>query len=365
MATMTNSKLPTLHGTLFAPRALVPVSVSRATVNLHPVIDPGMPVEECAHAFQVNKTALVSAPVNLRVQLDALGQQLDLAATVGGIRNDWLRFFQDSWCDFNRLAILSFHNDTGGQIQDTTTAADAAILLPVINGNLANCRRANVKFVRVQITLDFRSLVSVEPPGITTLQVEYYIELPLTSRAMVNGAGAGYNLVTFLGADDLRTLQSAEVQATILDQTLQDGPYDLQPASFNLTTARTDGALLQSAIEGKILHLAYATICNTLFLELCSGYSNQPHAALDHIRQVHYNQDGNQVVRSVQAYFQQMMNALRPFSSQREFPISVCQKFQDGLDPRLITGFRRFFPDHSVIRLLVATHQRKILQQML
>jgi hypothetical protein len=246
MATMTDSKLPTSHGTPFALCALVPVSIGCATVNLYPVIDPGMPVEERAHAFKVKKTALASVPIDLRVQLDVLGQQLNLAATVDGVCDDWLRFFQDSWCDFSRLAILSFHNDTGGQIQDTTTTADAAILLPVINRNLANCCQANVKFVRVQITLDFRSLVSVKPPGITTLQVEYYIELPLTSQAMVNGAGAGYNLVTFDGADDLCTLQSPEVQATILNQTLQDGPYDLQPASFNLTTARTDGALLRS-----------------------------------------------------------------------------------------------------------------------
>ncbi len=155
----------------------------------------------------------------------------------------------------------------------------------------------------MQITLNFSLLVSVEPPGITTLWVEYYIKLPQTSRAMVNGAGAGYNLVMYHGADDLRTLQSAGVQATILNLTLQDGPYDLQPASFNLTTTRTDSALLRSTIKGKILRLAYATICNTLFLKLCPGYSNQPHAALDHIRQVHYDRDGNHVVSSLQAYF--------------------------------------------------------------
>jgi hypothetical protein len=34
-------------------------------VNLYPVIDPDMPVEELAHAYQINKTALVSLPVNL------------------------------------------------------------------------------------------------------------------------------------------------------------------------------------------------------------------------------------------------------------------------------------------------------------
>ncbi len=100
IANMTDSKLPALHGTPFAPRSLVPVAVGHATVNLYPVIDPSMPVEERAHAYQVKKTALASAPVNLRVQLNALGQQLNLVATVDGVRDDWLRFFHNSWCDF-------------------------------------------------------------------------------------------------------------------------------------------------------------------------------------------------------------------------------------------------------------------------
>jgi hypothetical protein len=362
---MADTKLPVLHGTPFAPRVLVPVAVGHTMVNLYAIIDPGMPVEERAHAYQINKTALASAPIDLQVQLDALGQQLNLAATVDGVCNDWLRFFHNSWCDFSHLAILSFHNDAGDQILDTTMAANTAILLPVVDGILGNCCWPNVKFVRVQITLDFRSLVTVDPPGITTLRVEYYVELPQTSQAMVNSAGRGYNLVTYHGADNLCTLPMDQVEATILNQTLQDGPYGLQLASLNLTTARTDGMSLRSKIEGKILRLAYPTICNTLFLKLCPSYSNQPHMALDHICQVHFDCDGNQVVSNVQVYFQQMMNALRPFSSQREFPISVCQKFQDGLDPRLTTGFRRFFPDHSVIQLLNSTHQRKTPQQML
>ena len=232
---MTDTKLPASHGTPFAPRALVPVAVGRTLVNLYAVIDPGMHVEERAHAFQINKTALASTPVDLRVQLDALGQQLNLAATVDGVHDDWLRFFHDSWCDFSRLAILSFHNDAGDQINDTTTAAKTAVLLPVIDRILANCRQPNVKFVRVQITLDFRPLVSVDPPGLTTLRVEYYVELPQTSRVMTNGVGVGYNLVTYHGPDDLCTLTMRQVQNDILTQTLQDGPYDLQPASFNLT----------------------------------------------------------------------------------------------------------------------------------
>ena len=56
---------------------------------------------------------------------------------------------------------------------------------------------------------------------------------------------------------------------------------------------------------------------------------------------------------------------LAPFSSQRDFPVSLCARFQDGLDICLQTNYRRYFPQHSVVQLLNATHQRKTLQAML
>ncbi len=59
------------------------------------------------------------------------------------------------------------------------------------------------------------------------------------------------------------------------------------------------------------------------------------------------------------------MGAAHPFSSQRDFPMSVCARFQEGLDPRLQTGFCQYFPQHSVVQSLNATHQQKTLQTML
>ena len=82
---MTDTKLPASHGTPFAPRALIPVAVGRTLVNLYTVINPRMHVEEHTHAFLINKTALASTLVNLRVQLNMLGQQINLAATVDGV----------------------------------------------------------------------------------------------------------------------------------------------------------------------------------------------------------------------------------------------------------------------------------------
>jgi hypothetical protein len=348
----------------FAPRALVPVNIGRGTVNLYPVIDQTMATHERAHAFHINKTALSSQNIDLRVQLDALGHQLNLSATVDGVINDWLRYFYDRWCDFTLLRILSFHNTKGDEVNDTTEAGDSSILLPVVNGNLNTCRK-NVKFVRVQISVNFIDLVVIDDPGPTTLRMEYFIELPQSTVQMTNGAGNAYNLTTFHGTADLRTLSSREIQTQILDLTLQDGPVELQAASFGATGARTDSFAIKTDIQEKILRLASASICQTMFTELCPGYSNQPHAALDHIRQVHNDRDGNPVSSSVQAYYQQLMSASRPFSSQREYPVSVCARFIDGLDPRLLTGFRRNFPHHSVVQSLNAAHQRKVLQEML
>ena len=98
-------------------------------------------------------------------------------------------------------------------------------------------------------------LVTVANPGATTIQTEYYIELPQTSKPMTNGAGAAYNLTTFHGTADLRTLTEEQVRAEILDFTLQDGPVELQPASFGVTSARTDSLAFtqKSRVKSRVL----------------------------------------------------------------------------------------------------------------
>ena len=59
------------------------------------------------------------------------------------------------------------------------------------------------------------------------------------------------------------------------------------------------------------------------------------------------------------------MNAARPFTSEQEFLISLCAKFIEGMDPHLLPGFRRNFPNHSHVVALRAEIQRKTLQEML
>jgi hypothetical protein len=245
---------PRSMGTPFAPRLLVQVRVGPATVGLYPVIDPLMPPHERVHAYHINKTALAAQNIDTRLQLDALGTQLNLSATVDSTVKDWFHFFYDSWFDFSKLTILSFHNVKGDIVPDTTNADDPTILLPVQDSVLADCRKKDVKFVRVQLTLDFSPLVDLTTQaGPNILRAEYYIELPQTLRQLLNGTGTVYNLLMFHRPGDLRTLSPTEIQAQLLDVTFQDGPIDLQPACFNLSSARSNSMQLWSEIEAKIL----------------------------------------------------------------------------------------------------------------
>ena len=254
---MSDAAITPVAGGQFTPRTLVAVCVSSYTVNLYPVVDETMEVHERAHAYHVNKAAFAAQTIPTRLQLDALGNHLNLAMAMDGILQEWTRYFHDHWADFRHLKILSFHDTKGDMISNTTSMTDPVRLLPVQDGNAANCCKQGVKFVRVQLCLDFLTLsIKNVPTQSFILLEEYYIKLPQTTKAMNAGTGQAYNLTTWQGHENLKVLSCELVKTDILEVTLQDGPLDLQPAAFGLTSARTEGTVLGSSIDSKIMKLA-------------------------------------------------------------------------------------------------------------
>jgi hypothetical protein len=210
---------------------------------------------------------------------------------------DFRSMFDEAWYDFANLAIQSFHNSAGAVMNNTTSAVDPSILLPVTDGALPTCRQPNVRYVRVSCTINFAQLISI--PGPTVLRVGFYIELPQTTRVMTNGVGANYNLTSWLGADDLRSQTRDEVRSLILEPCLCNGPITLGVADFNLAEANVDSETIRDTIQAKILKLGFKQICSSIFQQLCPGYSDQPHAALEHIRQSVPGPYGQMVTASV------------------------------------------------------------------
>jgi hypothetical protein len=241
----------------FTPLDLVDVTVGRVSAKLYPKITLTMQIFDHAHTWQINKTALFNLPADFKLVIDAFGAQLNATLTVEGIVSNWKRFFADCWYNFHHLMIMLFHNSEGTVVNDTTTAADAQILLPVQNGVVAACRQQDIKFIWVQCVINFVPLVTALPyPSSRALCAAYYIELPQGTRAMTNGNGGAYTLVSYLGPADLRTLTPPEVKAQILDVCLQDGPVLLQASDFNLATANTDVNTFAIDNERKILKIA-------------------------------------------------------------------------------------------------------------
>jgi hypothetical protein len=110
-------------------------------------------------------------------------------------------------------------------------------------------------------------------------------------------------------------------------------------------------------IDEKILKLVWHQLCASILNELCPGYSNQPQAALEHIKQSYINADGNNVCIPVFAYYQWMMNAMRPFAGKARFPKSVCNALIDGLDKCLTAIFCQNYAIHTILHDLHSSYQ--------
>ncbi len=328
------------------------------------MVNLSMQAPKHTHAFQTNKATLSIPGIDRRAMLNTLGAQLNLSAIVDGVLGDWNRHFCRNWCNFAHLTILSFHSNAGTQVNDTTDSNDSAVLLPVINGPYADCHK-QVRFVLVQLNLDFASLVPSGVQGLTILRVKYYIKLLQSSQDMLNDNAQNYRLTSWLGASNLQTIPAVEFAQNVLAHTLQDGPINLLCPDFNLTSAKTDSTNIEAEISSKIICLATPLVLDSLFNQLCPGYSKEPHAALDHVRQTYNAANGNKVFSSVYDYYTQILAASCPFIGMETLPVSVCQAFIDGLDQRLSAGFQTHFPNYSIPQDRSATHQRTVLQEML
>ena len=222
----------------FTPLDPVNISVGQMAVNLYPKTTPLMPMHKRAHAFKVNTSALKDLQTNLWLVINAFGAQFNASLTVDGIMSNWCQYFHELWMDFARLTIISFHNSRGNRIDDTTVAGNAQVPLPIQDGTLPTCHKQDVHFMRVHCTLDFATLITVNPyPVGSVLQVVYYIELSQVSRAMVNGIGAVYTLVSFLGLDDLRTLAPNVETRTTLSPVFHGGPVTSCVRLFSINSA--------------------------------------------------------------------------------------------------------------------------------
>jgi len=300
----------------FIPQKPEIMSIGRTSVSLYRKVDETMSDPEKALAFQHNRTALAGADLEQRARILTLVDRMNLMLMAEAGLADWELKLSKNWSNFQNLKILSWHDEKGTRISNITIPGDSSILLPVQDGNIADCHSPGVKFVCVQLELDFADLtIATAHPAPTNviLQGEFYVQLPQSSHNLNNGVGAAYMLTTWLGPFDLRTMSTVSVQRDILGITHQDGPYDLLAPSFNLMSCRTDNTADYGELKSLVVRLASDTIHQTMFMELVPGYSIEPHNVLEHIWHCYVDVDGNAVKLGAQVYYSTFLNAIRSF----------------------------------------------------
>jgi hypothetical protein len=267
--------------------------------------------------------------------------------------------------DFCNLSIVTFHDSGSAEIKTTTTASNAAILLPIQDGAKALCLQKDSPFVCMMCNANFSRLITIPNYRPTVLCVGFYLELPQTTVAVLDGHNIANNLTNLHGVANLTTLTSNEVCMLILQLCLQDGPIALCPTNFNLGNADIDAVTIHERIHTKILYLGFKQICVSIFVQLCSGYSDQPQAVLEHICQMSTGSDGQLVTATIIEYYQHMLNPARPFATQAPYAISACNRFIKGLNKTLLTSFQKMNPHHSTIHNLSGSYQHHMLPVIL
>lgn len=182
---------------------------------------------------------------------------------------------------------------------------------------------------------------------------------------MINGAGNAYTLVTFAGAADLRTLNTAQTAAAILSVTYQTQPGQIQAPVFGATAATLNQERAKTEIESKILRVCMDAVFADIFLAAAPNYTDQPEAALENVKQLYTDADGKEVYRSVQSYYTQIMGAIQPFVGRRAFPVNVAERFKGNMDPGLSPFFKQSYPQHTIVVPLGAEPQLAALRAML
>jgi hypothetical protein len=161
----------------FTLKEPVEINVGRYSASVYPKLESNAPDYETAYAFHLTSAALRLLNISPALYLDTLGSRLNVSTTVDGHKFDWTNHLDENWCNFAHLEILSFHN-TAGTVLATACLADSTVLKPVEDNHTnLNRRPADVRFVRVKLTLDFRPLMLVNQPN-HVLEASYYIELP-------------------------------------------------------------------------------------------------------------------------------------------------------------------------------------------
>ena len=210
------------------------------------------------------------------------------------------------------LRIISFHNSTRQVINNACTAANSKVLLPCVAGNLANCRPPDVRFVSLQLELDFAP-VSPDADDGTISKAMYYLELPQMNVDLENGVAVVRSLVNFHGTADLRTLSGSNLWTETLKRGPYNSPINLSIAHNFPTGATIDGEVIVENMTKKIFCMGFNPTLKALLNQPCHNYSDKLQDNVEQVSMSIIDPGRNNIVLRVNSYNVRFWSDIRPF----------------------------------------------------
>ena len=329
------------------PQRFIPDACQQASfgaghiLTIYKPITNGMSPAEAAHSMHMLRATIINATnVPIEARLQGLGTYSNQSTIVSQIMQDFLRHFHDNVFELSspNHELLAFLDSSGAVINNAGTAANPLILKPVQNGVIADCRPADLSFVRFKITCSF--VPCIEPSIVTNspseqISIESILALPQTTVIVNDGNNNPRQLTTFHGPANLR-LPMPDVVNQILRHTLQTGPAILgPPAHHNGTTCTLLYEPIASTIGNSILELALPTAIAAAYEAVCPGHVANPQSAIAEIKQTYVTDDNNKVTIPVQEYFNNYTAAAAPLLQGIDTGIDIFTPFIDGLNDDL------------------------------
>jgi hypothetical protein len=215
---------------------------------------------------------------------------------------------------------------------------------PIYNGTVDTRRPANVRFVHVRCTIDYRDLHHTNSP--CAVKLDYFNPLPIGNIAFLNTAGNLVNRYTCTIQDDPLSLSVDNFRDQVRLPSGVGGPCGLLPPHLGATECAIDETSKWQQLQFKIASAAQESIYHKLCKHLAPGFSATAFTTCEKITMAFQDEDGNSVSLSVLEYYNALLEGAVTFLEDESFQYNLGNHFVNHLERNVRDMFEETCTDH-------------------
>eukprot|EP00956_Cyclotella_meneghiniana_P009863 scaffold13641_cov42-Cyclotella_meneghiniana.AAC.7 len=309
-----------LDSGLFIPKKLEVVKYGSLSLNAYPEVDHNSPAAERVFALMINKQAAEAQYCDPASVIDFYASRVGLESHAHVAVAQWTSRLKEKWADPANLTILSYHSASGNAIADAIDPA-TGVLCEITDGAAGTRRPAGVRLALVRCTISYDDLYYANDP--TTLNVEYFIPLPVGTITFNHALGVATNRVTCTIDGDPFALTKEQFKTQVLDPVGVLGLVKLKAADVG----------------------GSESIFRKLGEQLAPTFSSTPHSTVEKIT-MSFGEGGNKVDLTVLEYHRALMRGSQTFLEDPLWPFILATHFANNLTPAIKAKFQNKTKHH-------------------